>query len=162
MYVFFSSILNLLEPVPDAHLRPPAREARRRSPNASTLPPLDDSATVTVENETKPRRKKKTVKEPEAEEMEMAVRKTSKGRRRKSPKESAGEPSRATDPKNNQILGVYVHRTDRLKTDLRLRHPFVRVHLIDTNLRKYMMKSDPYVFKSSLTSRNLQSILFFF
>ena len=132
--------------MPDARLRPPAREARRRSPKEPSLPPLGDSTTVTVESEAKPRRKKKTVKEPETEEVEMAVRKTSKSRRRRSPKESSGEPTRATDPKTNQILGVVIHRTDRLRTDLRLRHPFVRMHLVDNNTRAYMRKSDPYVF----------------
>lgn len=105
---------------------------------------------MTVENETKPRRKKKTFKEREGEDIEMNVRKRSgsrqRSRQRKSSKEAPTDTERTTEQRRaEEIVGIIVHRTDRLKTDLRLRHPFVRVHCIDINTRSYVRKTDPYV-----------------
>ena len=80
--------------------------------------------------------------------MEMAVRKESGSRRRRrrtASKEPHSESEAAIDPMKDKILGIIIHRTDRLRTDLRLRHPFVRVHLIDISTRSYVRKTDPYV-----------------
>lgn len=79
----------------------------------------------------------------------MVVRKRSGSRQRRRQRTVSGEPSaeteRAVDPNRDKILGVVIHRTDRLRTDLRLRHPFVRIHFIDLNTRSYLHKTDPYV-----------------
>ncbi|CAF0859168.1 unnamed protein product [Rotaria sordida] len=133
--------------VPETHLRRPASHHRRKpSPKDSVVPPLDNSTTVTVENETKPIRKKKTFKIREGEEIEMTVKKRSnsqKKKRRAKSKESHSDAEARIDPNKDKILGIFIHRTDRLRTDLRLRHPFVRVHLIDLNTRSYVRKIDP-------------------
>ncbi len=134
----------------EAHLQPPvSRRQRRASPNNSNLPPLNNSTTVTVENETKPKRKKKTFKAREDEEIEMTVRKESGSRRRRRRRTTSKEPhseiDTTIDRERDKILGIVIHRTDRLRTDLRLRHPFVRVHLIDLSTRSYVRKTDPYV-----------------
>jgi hypothetical protein len=102
---------------------------------------------VTVEHETKSGRKKKTFKTREGEEIEMTVRKRSGDRRRRrtTSKEPHSEAETTIDQGRDQILGIVIHRTDRLRTDLRLRHPFVRVHLIDLSTRSYVRKTDPYV-----------------
>ncbi|XP_054653122.1 jouberin isoform X2 [Dunckerocampus dactyliophorus] len=42
------------------------------------------------------------------------------------------------------VLGVYVHRTDCLKTDLRISHPMVKVHLVDEVTGQYVMKEDSH------------------
>ncbi len=136
--------------VPEVHLRPPASRRQRKSPpNNSELPPLSHATTVTVEHETKPVRKKKTFKKREGEDIEMTVRKQGddrqRRRRRTSSKEPHSEAETTIDHGRDKILGIVIHRTDRLRTDLRLRHPFVRVHLIDLTTRSYVRKTDPYV-----------------
>ncbi|MBN3324302.1 AHI1 protein, partial [Atractosteus spatula] len=40
------------------------------------------------------------------------------------------------------VLGVYIHRTDRLKTDLMVSHPMVKVHVIDETTGKYVRKEN--------------------
>ncbi|XP_066556183.1 jouberin [Amia ocellicauda] len=40
------------------------------------------------------------------------------------------------------VLGVYVHRTDRLKTDLLVSHPMVKVHVIDEMTEQYVRKEN--------------------
>ncbi|XP_048831105.1 jouberin isoform X2 [Brienomyrus brachyistius] len=42
------------------------------------------------------------------------------------------------------VLGVYVHRTDQLKTDLLVSHPMVKVHVIDEVTGKYAKKEDSH------------------
>lgn len=103
---------------------------------------------MTVENETKTKRRKKIVKPREGDEIEMPTRKDSgsRRRRRRTPSKDAHSASESVaEPQQEKILGVVVHRTDRLRTDIRLRHPFVRVHLIDLSTRSYVRKADPYV-----------------
>jgi hypothetical protein len=146
--------------VPEIHLQPPvARRQRRSSPNNPDLPPMSNATTtVTIENETKPKRKKKTFKTREGEEIEMTVRKGSSTRRRRprtTSKERHSESESTIDPGRDKILGIVVHRTDRLRTDLRLRHPLVRVHIIDLNTRSYVRKTDPYVFSLQLRKKIL-------
>ncbi|CAF3764743.1 unnamed protein product [Rotaria socialis] len=130
--------------VPETHLRRPgSRQRRKPSPNDSVLPP---ATTVTVEHEAKPARKKKTFKVREGEDIEMTVKKPNDARRQKrrtQSKEPHSDVETRVDPHKDKILGISVHRTDRLKTDLRLRHPFVRVHLIDVNTRSYVRKLNP-------------------
>lgn len=40
------------------------------------------------------------------------------------------------------VLGVYVHKTDRLKTDLLISHPMVKIHVIDESTGQYVKKED--------------------
>ncbi|KAJ3613669.1 hypothetical protein NHX12_019915, partial [Muraenolepis orangiensis] len=42
------------------------------------------------------------------------------------------------------VLGVYVHRTDRLKTDLLLSHPMVKIHVVDELTGQYVKKEDSH------------------
>ncbi|KAJ7990818.1 hypothetical protein DPEC_G00290860 [Dallia pectoralis] len=42
------------------------------------------------------------------------------------------------------VLGVYIHRTDRLKTDLLVSHPMVKVHVIDELTGQYVKKEDSH------------------
>lgn len=135
--------------VPETRLKPPtSRQRRRSSPKDSVAPPVDESTTVTIENETKPRRKKKTFKAREGEDIEMAVKKrgdSHKKKHRTKSKEPQSENETRIDPNRDKILGIIIHRTDRLRTDLRLRHPLVRVHIIDIATRSYVHKTTAYV-----------------
>jgi hypothetical protein len=114
---------------------------------------------VTTEHETKPVRKKKTFKAREGEEIEMTVRKRSSSRQKRRQRTVSKEPHSETETTiahgRDKILGIVIHRTDRLRTDLRLRHPFVRVHIIDFNTRSYVRKTDPYVEFSYIRYFNL-------
>lgn len=95
----------------------------------------------------------------------MTVRKRSgsrqqqRRRQRTTSKEPHSEPETTIDHGRDKILGIVIHRTDRLRTDLRLRHPFVRVHLIDLNTRSYVRKTDPYV--TFLYLKSIYSVPFF-
>ncbi|XP_077632177.1 jouberin isoform X2 [Crocuta crocuta] len=40
------------------------------------------------------------------------------------------------------VLGVYIHRTDRLKSDFMISHPMVKIHVIDENTGQYVKKHD--------------------
>ncbi|XP_059033468.1 jouberin isoform X3 [Mustela lutreola] len=40
------------------------------------------------------------------------------------------------------VLGVYIHRTDRLKSDYMISHPMVKIHVIDENTGQYVKKAD--------------------
>lgn len=40
------------------------------------------------------------------------------------------------------VLGVYVHRTDPLKTDLLISHPMVKIHVVDEVTGQYVKKED--------------------
>lgn len=49
-------------------------------------------------------------------------------------------PSQVFD--DDLVLGVYIHRTDRLKTDLLVTHPMVKVHVVDEITGQYVKKED--------------------
>ena len=38
------------------------------------------------------------------------------------------------------VLGVYIHRSDRLKTDLLVSHPMVKIHVVDQRSGLYVKK----------------------
>lgn len=40
------------------------------------------------------------------------------------------------------VLGVYVHRTDRLKDQLLISHPMVKIHVVDEATGQYVKKED--------------------
>jgi hypothetical protein len=91
--------------------------------------------------------------------MEMTVRKRrnsrQRSRQRKQSADLSSDIGQTNESTQESIFGITIHRTDRLKTDLRLRHPIVHVHFIDSKTRSYMRKADPYVdfilFERSLT-----------
>ncbi|XP_036077846.1 jouberin isoform X2 [Rousettus aegyptiacus] len=40
------------------------------------------------------------------------------------------------------FLGVYIHRTDRLKSDFMISQPMVKIHVVDANTGQYVKKDD--------------------
>nr|XP_020016470.1 jouberin isoform X1 [Castor canadensis] len=40
------------------------------------------------------------------------------------------------------VLGVYIHRTDRLKSDFMISHPMVKIHVVDETTGQYVKKDD--------------------
>ncbi|KTG07197.1 hypothetical protein cypCar_00039967, partial [Cyprinus carpio] len=58
------------------------------------------------------------------------------------------------------VLGVYIHRTDKLKTDLMVSHPMVKVHVIDEVTGQYVKKEDSHRHVSSFYEQeNIEHIL---
>ncbi|XP_012982756.1 jouberin isoform X3 [Mesocricetus auratus] len=40
------------------------------------------------------------------------------------------------------VMGVYIHRTDRLKSDFMISHPMVKIHVVDEYTGQYVKKDD--------------------
>ncbi|XP_077857341.1 jouberin isoform X12 [Macaca mulatta] len=40
------------------------------------------------------------------------------------------------------VLGVYIHRTDRLKSDFMISHPMVKIHVVDEHTGQHVKKDD--------------------
>ncbi|KAJ0008677.1 hypothetical protein NQD34_016092 [Periophthalmus magnuspinnatus] len=81
-----------------------------------------------VENEAESKGKKKKKKKKHVAEEENAI-------------EATEEPQRPAFD-DSLVLGVYIHRTDRLKTDLLISHPMVKVHVVDEITGQYVKKED--------------------
>lgn len=56
--------------------------------------------------------------------------------------EEQAEEKQAFD--DSLVLGVYIHRTDKLKTDLMVSHPMVKVHVVDEVNGQYVKKEDRF------------------
>ncbi|XP_039537758.1 jouberin isoform X1 [Pimephales promelas] len=72
--------------------------------------------------------------------------------------EEQAEEKQAFD--DNLVLGVYIHRTDKLKTDLMVSHPMVKVHVVDEVTGQYVKKEDSHRHVSSFYEQeNIENIL---
>ncbi|KAK9534080.1 hypothetical protein VZT92_009153 [Zoarces viviparus] len=85
----------------------------------------DQDADVDNETESKGKKKKKKKKHVVKEESES----------------EAEAPQKPTFD-DSLVLGVFVHRADRLKTDLLISHPMVKIHVVDENTGQYVKKED--------------------
>ncbi|XP_077000193.1 jouberin isoform X3 [Tamandua tetradactyla] len=45
-------------------------------------------------------------------------------------------------PDDDLVLGVYIHRTDRLKSDFMISHPMVKIHVVDEITGQYVKKDN--------------------
>ncbi|XP_067677966.1 jouberin-like [Haliotis asinina] len=105
-------------------------------PEATTVKAEDETVETAEEphtDETSPRaetpKKKKKKKKKEEEEVVTAAEE---------------EVAAAADVKDiedkGQILGLTVHRTDKLKNDFHILHPMIRVHMVDESTGTYLKK----------------------
>ena len=63
--------------------------------------------------------------------------------RRRGRKASEEEVEEETRPTDSNILAVVIHQSDKLRTDINLYHPMVRVHIVDLNMDgEYVKKMD--------------------
>lgn len=53
------------------------------------------------------------------------------------------EPTEIAD--DGRIMGITVHRTDKLKTDFWMAHPLVRITVVDLNTGHYLKKQNKSV-----------------
>uniref|UniRef100_A0AAR2JK19 SH3 domain-containing protein n=1 Tax=Pygocentrus nattereri TaxID=42514 RepID=A0AAR2JK19_PYGNA len=97
------------------------------------------------------------------EDKEDAVKpKEKKKKKRKEVEDSQAEveASRRRAFDDSLVLGVYIHRTDRLKTDLLVSHPMVKVHVVDEITGQYVKKEDSHRRVSSFYEQeNVEHIL---
>jgi jouberin len=47
----------------------------------------------------------------------------------------------APPPDDGRILAIRIHRTDKLRTEIFILHPVVRVHLVDMDTGQYLKKT---------------------
>ncbi|XP_053144451.1 jouberin isoform X2 [Hemicordylus capensis] len=74
---------------------------------------------------------------------------------------AAGGVSEESKPAfdDSLILGVYIHRTDRLKTDLMVSHPMVKIHVIDQTTGLYVKKENSRAVSSYYEEATVEHIL---
>ncbi|KAM9777524.1 LOW QUALITY PROTEIN: jouberin [Neosynchiropus ocellatus] len=74
--------------------------------------------------------------------------KSGKARRKKqaATEESASVAQEAQGPvlDDSLVLGVYIHRSDQLKTDPLISHPMVKIHVVDDLTGQYVRKEDSH------------------
>ncbi|KAM9341563.1 jouberin [Symphorus nematophorus] len=87
----------------------------------------DQDADVENETESKGKKKKKKKKHVVKEESEA---------------EAEAEAPQQPTFDDSLVLGVYVHRTDRLKNALLISHPMVKIHVVNENTGQYVKKED--------------------
>ncbi|XP_072221649.1 jouberin isoform X2 [Leuresthes tenuis] len=75
----------------------------------------------------------------------------SKGKKKKKKKhvvkeEGETEPEEPQKPTfdDSLVLGVFIHRTDRLRTHLMISHPMVKIHVVDENTGQYVKKENSH------------------
>ncbi|KAM9355123.1 jouberin-like [Pholidichthys leucotaenia] len=81
---------------------------------------------------------------------EMRNETESQGKKKKKKKKHVVKEESETEPETPQkpvfddslVLAVYVHRTDRLKTDFMISHPMVKIHIVDEMTGQYVKKED--------------------
>ncbi|XP_074548053.1 jouberin isoform X2 [Halichoeres trimaculatus] len=87
----------------------------------------DADRDVDVENDTEAKGKKKKKKKKHVVKEESET--------------EAEVPQKPTFD-DSLVLGVHIHRTDRLKTDLLISHPMVKIHIVDEITGQYVKKED--------------------
>ncbi|XP_073339009.1 jouberin isoform X3 [Pagrus major] len=119
------------------------------------------SQKITLNNEGGKKKKKKlksVITEPEIgdhdddadQDADVENETESKGKKKKMKKKHVVEEKSETDVEAPQkptfddslVLGVYVHRTDRLKNNLLISHPMVKIHVVDEITGQYVKKED--------------------
>ncbi|XP_037551163.1 jouberin [Nematolebias whitei] len=74
----------------------------------------------------------------------------SKGKKKKKKKKHVIKEETEAEPEEPQdatfdgslVLGLFIHRTDPLKTDLLISHPMVKIHVVDEITGQYVKKED--------------------
>nr|XP_006825179.1 PREDICTED: jouberin-like [Saccoglossus kowalevskii] len=120
----------------------PRKKTKKKKPKSTTV--TEDEKT---EDELDKVRSADETTRTENEDDRTDATETSKVKGKKKKKKKRQEPV-AEDlppepeytPDDGTVLGINIHRTDSLKTDLYLTHPVVRVHLVDLETGKHVTK----------------------
>ncbi|XP_028251526.1 jouberin isoform X2 [Parambassis ranga] len=117
------------------------------------------SQNITLNNDVGKKKKKKLKSvitesdvgdEDAGQDADVASGAESKGKKKTKKKKHAVKQEREAEPEAPQkptfddslVLGVYIHRTDRLKTDILVSHPMVKIHVVDEITGQYVKKED--------------------
>ncbi|XP_034419269.1 jouberin [Cyclopterus lumpus] len=136
-----------------------ARDEERtlKTASAKTEEPSALSQNVSLNNDVGKKKKKKlksVITQPEVggedEDADVDNEAESKGKKKKKKKKHVVKEESETEAEVPQqatfddslVLGVYAHRTDRLKTDLLISHPMVKIHVVDETTGQYVKKED--------------------
>ncbi|XP_034274751.1 jouberin [Pantherophis guttatus] len=146
-------------------------EVRKKKKKKKDIPVSSESQTSVMflselqhEPEEENTRKKRSLEKPfvsKSKEGDLLIEQETKGKKakRKSPKALEEDTENMTESTlhmtsgnlsveskpgfdDNLVLGVYIHRTDRLKTDFMVSHPMVKVHVIDEKTGLYVKKEN--------------------
>ncbi|XP_068608243.1 jouberin [Brachionichthys hirsutus] len=93
----------------------------------SVITELEEGRDEDVENEAEPKGKKKKSKKKHVAREES---------------DAEAEPPQRPAFDDSLVLGVNVHRTDRLKNDMLISHPMVKIHVVDEITGQYVKKED--------------------
>ncbi|KAK1874751.1 Jouberin [Dissostichus eleginoides] len=120
------------------------------------------------ETKTQEEEEERSVKTKEEEEERRSVKPKEEEEERRSvkPKEETQNVSLNNDAPPAQVfddslvLGVFVHRTDGLQSDLLVSHPMVKVHVVEERSGKYVRKEDSHRPVSSFyEQQNVEHVL---
>lgn len=115
--------------------REDAMKSRRRSRAARNKDEGQDNAAFEEDNE--------ETKTPSSEPTTSNKAKKSRRRGKRSEEEEVKEPEEEPFDRDPNILAVIVHQSDKLRTDINMYHPMVRVHILDLDMDgNYVRKLD--------------------
>ncbi|XP_070589669.1 jouberin isoform X2 [Erythrolamprus reginae] len=155
-------------PSPQSHETVLNNEVKKKKKKKKEVPVSSESQTSAMslselqhEPEEEITRKKRSLEGPfvsKSKEGDLLTEQETKGKKakRKSPKALEDDTENMTEnmisgdlsPESkpgfddNLVLGVYIHQTDRLKTDFMVSHPMVKVHVIDEKTGLYVKKEN--------------------
>ncbi|XP_070556503.1 jouberin-like isoform X2 [Ptychodera flava] len=122
----------------------PRKKTKKKKPKASSPTPDDEKTEDEIEKIKSADEATKTEDDGERTSTAGTPRKTKKKKKKKAATEEDTPPDEEPAPPvdDSRVLGLYIHRSDRLKTDLNLTHPVVRVHIVDQDTGQYVKKKD--------------------
>ena len=101
------------------------------------------------EDQTKVKKKKKKKKPPTDDDVQAYAEALAEGaaadvgegevKHEEEAVEEDGPPGKDVED-DGRIIGLTIHRTDKLKTDFYIAHPLVRVHMVDVDTGYYLKK----------------------
>ncbi|KAL0623712.1 Jouberin [Plecturocebus cupreus] len=117
---------------------PPVRSVTSDSHQVDEISSMEQNAEDSVEDNSKPKPKKTKKKAKAVAHHNEDVH--DDGVRKITSRDSPGYPKCLLD--DDLVLGVYIHRTDRLKSDFMISHPMVKIHVVDEHTGQYVKKDD--------------------
>ncbi|XP_027981166.1 jouberin isoform X7 [Eumetopias jubatus] len=116
----------------------PVRTVTSDSQQDNKISSMEDNVEDSMQDDTKfkPKKKKKKAKTVSDDNEET----DGDGVHEVTSRDSPVYPKCLLD--DDLVLGVYIHRTDRLKSDFMISHPMVKIHVIDENTGQYVKKDD--------------------
>ncbi|KAL0969778.1 hypothetical protein UPYG_G00232170 [Umbra pygmaea] len=125
------------------------RSSMESEREASMVEDRQTSQSEDISERRRAKEKRLETQQEEVEEYTVESLKSKKKKKRKQVVKDKNDPEMAELPQRpvfdaSLVLGIYIHRTDRLKTDLLVSHPMVKIHVIDEITGQYVKKEDSH------------------